>query len=185
MQSFQEREICDCFLERADDDSFTEMFRVFSPKLVAFFRRRGCENGMAEDLAQDVMFTVYRKGGQIRDHALFRAWMFQVARHALYRQFALRAREGRGVELADVIEFVPAPGSNPMGATFEFHDWMKFLDTQERQTMELRFIEGWEYHEIAAAQAIPIGTVQWRVFNCKRKLSAHLGMARVPDRKAA
>ena len=32
----------------------------------------------------------------------------------------------------------------------------------------------WDYHEIAAAQAIPIGTVQWRVFNAKKKLAPYL-----------
>ena len=51
---------------------------------------------------------------------------------------------------------------------------MKFLDAQERETMTLRFVEEWEYHEIAAAKAIPIGTVQWRVFNSKKKLALHL-----------
>jgi DNA-directed RNA polymerase specialized sigma24 family protein len=29
--------------------------------------------------------------------------------------------------------------------------------------MRLRFIEQWEYHEIAAAHAVPIGTVLWRL----------------------
>jgi DNA-directed RNA polymerase specialized sigma24 family protein len=38
-----------------------------------------------------------------------------------------------------------------------------FLDSREREVMKLRFVEQWEYHEIAAAQDIPIGTVQWRV----------------------
>jgi DNA-directed RNA polymerase specialized sigma24 family protein len=40
--------------------------------------------------------------------------------------------------------------------------------------MTLRFVEEWEYHEIAAAKAIPTGTVQWRVFNSKKKLAQHL-----------
>jgi DNA-directed RNA polymerase specialized sigma24 family protein len=62
---------------------------------------------------------------------------------------------------------------------------MKFLDAQERETMTLRFVEEWEYHEIAAAKAIPIGTVQWRVFNSKKKLAAHLNPLRVIYRKAA
>jgi len=44
------------------------------------------------------------------------------------------------------------------------------LDAREREAMILRFVEQWEYHEIAAAQAVPIGTVQWRIFNCKKKL---------------
>jgi DNA-directed RNA polymerase specialized sigma24 family protein len=52
--------------------------------------------------------------------------------------------------------------------------WMAFLDSREREVMTLRFIEQWEYHEIAAAQAIPIGTVQWRVFNAKKKLAPYL-----------
>jgi DNA-directed RNA polymerase specialized sigma24 family protein len=51
---------------------------------------------------------------------------------------------------------------------------MAFLDSREREVMTLRFIEQWEYHEIAAAQAIPIGTVQWRVFNAKKKLAPYL-----------
>jgi len=51
---------------------------------------------------------------------------------------------------------------------------MAFLDSREREVMSLRFIEQWEYHEIAAVQAIPIGTVQWRVFNAKKKLAPYL-----------
>lgn len=40
--------------------------------------------------------------------------------------------------------------------------------------MTLRFVEEWEYHEITAAQAIPVGAIQWRVFNSKKKLAPHL-----------
>ena len=40
--------------------------------------------------------------------------------------------------------------------------------------MTLRFVEEWEYHDIAAAKAIPIGTVQWRVFNSQKNLAVHL-----------
>jgi DNA-directed RNA polymerase specialized sigma24 family protein len=51
--------------------------------------------------------------------------------------------------------------------------------------MMLRFVEEWEYHEIAAGKAIPIGTVQWRVFNSKKKLAPHLSPRREMCRKAA
>ena len=51
--------------------------------------------------------------------------------------------------------------------------------------MTLRFVEEWEYHEIAAAQAVPIGTVQWRVFNSKKKLAAYLIPVQVLGKKAA
>jgi DNA-directed RNA polymerase specialized sigma24 family protein len=51
--------------------------------------------------------------------------------------------------------------------------------------MRLRFIEQWEYHEIAAAQDTPIGTVQWRVFNAKKKLAPYLKTRQNDTRKAA
>ena len=51
---------------------------------------------------------------------------------------------------------------------------MAFLDSQEREALTLRFIDEYEYHEIAAAQTIPIGTAQWRVFNAKKKLAPRL-----------
>jgi RNA polymerase sigma-70 factor (ECF subfamily) len=185
VEKLQECEIAERFLEQTDDESFNAVFRVFSPQLVAFFRRRGHEKDIAEDLAQEVMLTVYRKAGQVRDRKLFRAWLFKVARNTEYRHFAQRTREVATVDVADISDFVPAPNRNPLGPATEFNDWMKFLDDQERETMTLRFIEEWEYHEIAAAQAIPIGTVQWRVFNSKKKLAVHLSPVPDLDRKAA
>ena len=185
MTGFQEWEVAERFLNQPDEDSFDGLFRTFSPRLVAFFRRRGHEKGAAEDLAQEVMFTVYRKAGQLRDHKLFRAWLFKVAHNAECRLFAQRTRQVPTVALADMTELLPAPKHNPFGPTTEFSDWMKFLDTHERETMTLRFVEEWEYHEIAAAQAIPIGTVQWRVFNSKKKLALHLSSRRDIVSKAA
>jgi len=64
-------------------------------------------------------------------------------------------------------------------------DWMAFLEPREREAMTLRFVEDWEYHEIATSQATPIGTVQWRIFNSKKKLAVHLITRRDVARKAA
>ena len=185
MKKLRESEIAERFLEQADGDSFNAVFRVFSPRLVAFFRSRGHERSAAEDLAQEAMLTVYRKAGQLRDHKLFRAWLFKVARNASYRHFARRTREVATEDVAKICDFLPAPMRSPLGPAVEFNDWMKFLDAIERETMTLRFVEEWEYHEIAAAQAVPIGTVQWRVSNCKKRLAVHLSPDRHLDRKAA
>jgi RNA polymerase sigma-70 factor, ECF subfamily len=170
----QDAEVVERFLEQADEDSFDALFRVFAPQLVSFFRRRRHDQGAAEDLTQEVMFTVYRKAGQLRDPKLFRAWLFKVARNAACRYFSQRARQVPTVDLADMTESLQAPKHSPFGPVVEFRDWMQFLDARERETMTLRFVEEWEYHEIAAAQAVPIGTVQWRVHNSKKKLAAHL-----------
>ena len=174
------------FLDAPNDDSFSDLFNIFTPQLVAFFRARHCELPLAEDLAQEVMFTVYRKSAQIRDRMLFRAWLFKIARNALYRHYSKQTREVETVDLAEASDRLVAASNKP-GASpaFEFLHWMAFLDSRESEALTLRFIEQWEYHEIAAAQATPIGTVQWRVFNAKKKLAPHLAPCRTVSRKAA
>ncbi len=81
------------FLDGPDDESFTGLYKLFTPRLVAFYRARNCDPGLAEDLAQQVMLTVYRKAAQIRHRALFRAWLYRIAHNALCRHYGQRSRE--------------------------------------------------------------------------------------------
>ena len=174
------------FLDSPNEDSFCALFKTFTPQLVAFFRARNCELALAEDLAQEVMLIVYRKAAQLRDRTLFRAWLFKIARNALCRHYGKQSREVETVDLADVADRSIAASHKPTGTpAFEFLHWMALLDSREREVMTLRFIEQWEYHEIAAAQAIPIGTVQWKVFNAKKKLAPYLTTRQYTTRKAA
>jgi RNA polymerase sigma-70 factor, ECF subfamily len=170
----REEAVMERFLEAPTEDSFSDLFNSFRPRLVAFFRARGCDLDTAEDLTQEVLFTVYRKAEQLRDRALFRAWLFKIARNTLCRHFDKRAREIETVNLEDINDSQAAFTDKPGMPAFEFKHWLAFLDSKEREVMTLRFVEEWEYHEIAAAKAIPIGTVQWRVFNAKKKLAPHL-----------
>jgi len=170
-RSLQDTAVMQKFLDAPGETTFADLFRLFSPKLVAFFKARGSAH-VAEDLAQEVMLTVYRKAGQVRDHTLFSAWIFRIARNTLSRHYTRQTREIETLDLSDVPEGLAAVSPGNGGAPeFEFHHWMDFLDDREKEALTLRFVEEWEYHEIAAAQNIPIGTVQWRVFNAKRKLA--------------
>ncbi len=171
----REAEVADRFIDNPHADSFADLFSTFSPQLVAFFRARACEFGLAEDLAQEVMLTVYRKAAQVRDRALFRAWLFKIARNILCRHYRKQTREVETVNFEETTDWLGAVSVKASGIpAFEFLHWMALLDSGEREIMELRFIEQWEYHEIATARQLPIGTVQWRVFNAKKKLAPHL-----------
>jgi len=173
------------FLEAPSEESFADLFKTFTPQLVAFFRARGCVQ-MAEDLAQEVMLIVHRKAGQVRDRTLFRAWLFKIARNAMCRHYGKKRREVDTVDLADVPDRLVVACHRPAATpAFEFLQWMTFLDLAEREAVTLRFVDQLEYHEIAAAKAIPIGTVQWRVFNAKKKLAPYLVARRDTTRRAA
>lgn len=173
----------EAFLDSQDDESFGSLFKIFSPQLVSFFRARGCRCD-AEDLAQEVMMTVYREATRIRDRAVFRPWLFTIARHALYRHQTRHALRFKSVDLSEIPEHLTSRGTPVDGtSSFEFVQWMSFLTFKEREALTLRFIEGCEYHEIAAAQNVPIGTAQWRIFRAKRKLAPRLRPSRylAPD----
>jgi len=187
-RSRQDREVVDRFLDSPSEQSFEDLFQAFTPQLVAFFRSRRCEFSLAEDLAQEVMLTVYRKGRQLRDRQSFRGWLFKIAVNVMRGHYANnKARKVEIVDLATVIDrLVAQENLNPADIpAFEFLHWMGSLDSRESEVMKLRFIEEWEYHEIAAAQAIPIGTVKWRIFNAKKKLAPYLSGRQEEMRKAA
>jgi RNA polymerase sigma factor (sigma-70 family) len=185
-RALREGAVIETFLESPDEESFADLFRAFTPQLVAFFRSRDCELALSEDLTQEVMLTVYRKAAQIRDRSLFRAWLFKIARNALCRQYGKQSREVETVDLENIAGRLVASSNKPAGMpAFEFHHWMTLLESREREALTLRFVEDWEYHEIAAAKKIPIGTVQWRVFNAKKKLAPHLKAREPRSREAA
>jgi len=185
-RALRENEVIESFLESPNEESFADLFRDFAPKLVAFFRSRGCEFALSEDLTQEVMLTVHRKAAQVRDRSLFRAWVFKIARNVLCRHYGKRSREVEAVSLTNVAGSLVASSDKPAGTpAFEFYAWMAFVESREREALTLRFVEEWEYHEIAAAKQIPIGTVQWRVFNAKKKLAPHLKSRDIFSREVA
>jgi len=149
-----ELRVTDNFLESANYESFTEVFLVFTPQLVSIFRSHGCGPDLSEDLSQEVILTVYRKSRRIRDRTRFRSWLFTIGRHALYRHCRKQWPEAVGVDLETVIDANTKP---PGPRAFEFHHWMSFLESREREALTLRFAEEWEYQRIAAAKAIPSG----------------------------
>src|SRR4051794_15768248 len=173
-RSLHEEHVTEQFFEAPNEVSFADLFTVFTPQLLAFFRARGCGPTVAEDLAQEVMLTVYLKASQVRERCLFRAWLFKVARNILSREYSKRARDLETVDLADVADRVVTTHMQAATPAFEFGRWITFLDDREQELMRLRFIEEWEYHEIAAVQGMPIGTALWRVFNAQKKLARYL-----------
>ena len=48
MTNTRDYEVAEQFLNQGDDESFSALFRIYSPQLIAFFRRRGHEKCVAE-----------------------------------------------------------------------------------------------------------------------------------------
>ena len=178
-RGLSEQEAVDLFLACPAEQTFCALFRALTPSIVCYFRARGCEIGVAEDLTQEVMLAVFRQSGALRDKRLFRPWLFKIARNALLQHLRREGRRVPTTELNQRLHDAGGPADDLMVRS-HFEEWMAYLEPDERQVLMLRYVEGLEYHEIAAVLDIPLGTAQWRVFHTKRKLAVRFG--RRPDR---
>jgi RNA polymerase sigma-70 factor, ECF subfamily len=169
-----DQEAVEGFLNNPTEDSFCPVFRAIGPQVLGYFLGRGCERGLAEDLTQDVMFAVYSESRRLRDRNLFRPWLFKIARNAWLQHLRREQRQQSARELDLWAGSFGRRAEHP-GARSGFAEWMEWLEPAEREMMLLRYLEGFEYHEIASMLNIPVGTVQWKIFHTKRKLAARFG----------
>jgi RNA polymerase sigma-70 factor, ECF subfamily len=153
------------------EETFGDLFRAVAPRLIAWYRVRGCGKELAEDLTQEVMLAVFRQAGHLRNPDLFRPWLYRIVKNALLQHVRRKARRVETVELKNAEAGSPAKQPDPL-LTAQFAEWMAFLEEGEREIMMLRYIDELEYHEIAELVGLPQGTVQWKIFNAKKKLAA-------------
>jgi len=163
------------FLSHPTEQAYQSLFEVISPQLLSYFRVRGCDRGLGEDLTQEVMATVYLHRKHLRDPQLFRAWLFRIARNQWLQHLR---REQRRVPTTELNEESDRACGRPRDPLLQpsFTEWLAWLRPEERNLIVLRFVEGLEYHEIASTLDIAMGTVQWKIFQVKRKLADRLGV---------
>ena len=67
---------------REDRAAFAALFKQFAPRVKAYLLRMRLDDGMAEELAQEVLLTVWRKARQFDPtRASPAAWIFTIARN--------------------------------------------------------------------------------------------------------
>jgi RNA polymerase sigma-70 factor, ECF subfamily len=162
------------FLANPAPQTFSGVYRLFVPQVLRYFRSRGCEDCLAEDLSQETMLAVYRQCGQLRERDLFRAWFFQIAKNQLLQHVRSMRRRPPHEGIDKAGPEICAQHTDPL-MPVQLAEWMQFLSEEERELVRLRYMDGLEFHEIAAATETPQGTVQWRIFQALKKLAARFG----------
>ncbi len=166
-----EKRIIETFLQARNEATFGELFAVVYPRVQRYFRLRGMDSMMAEDLAQNVLLLVFQRSGELRAANLFLGWVFAIARNEFLRFW----RQSRARIETVEFEAVESDHHFRIEPTFlqdaRFYEWLRYLDPAERDLVVLRFVEELSYEELACAFALPLGTVKWRIFNVKKKLA--------------
>jgi len=127
----------------------------------------------SEDLVQEVFFRILKYRQTYRTETSFRAWMFQIGRHA----YVDHTRRQKGeVALPEGAPEMGAPGPAPdrqMENTEEtalLRRALAALPSEKREVIVMsRFLE-LRYEEIAAVLKCEVGTVKVRVNRALREL---------------
>ena len=160
-----------------DRAAFAALFAHFAPRVKAYLLRLGAPSGVAEELAQEALLSVWRKA-HLFDPAKASAatWLFTIARNL--RIDAIR-RERRP-EL-DPEDFMPQPDADAdEGLMLAENEGrlrlaLKELPADQIQVVELSFFADKPHSQIAAELDIPLGTVKSRLRLAMARLKRGLG----------
>ena len=165
--------------ELQDRDAFAELFAYYAPRVKSYLLRLGADSALAEEIAQDVRVTVWRKAGLFdRAQASVSTWIFRIARNRRIDLF----RRSKRPELDPEEEMILPSGVEAPDARIEAMETearvraaMKDLPEEQVLLLKLAFYEGLSHSEIAARLGAPLGTVKSRIRLAFAKMKVRLG----------
>ena len=137
-----------------DPRAFEELYARYSPRVFGYlFQRLNGDAEEAEDLTADVFTRVYEKIDAFQPQgAPLSAWVFRIAHNRLIDSIRRRPRHVQ-VTLDDAPELTAAPAFGSIDQQLAL-DQIKVglirLTPEQRQVIELRFLEGKSVAETAA-----------------------------------
>ena len=134
----------------------------------------------SEDLVQDTMLRALRAWTSFRPGSNARAWLVTILRNQFINGWRSGKRAPTGVDVDSIPEPADPKDPDPEGRFFselvddEVVRAVDELPDEFREVLVLSDMEGLPYADIAAALAIPVGTVKSRLFRARRILQGQL-----------
>jgi RNA polymerase sigma-70 factor (ECF subfamily) len=165
--------------ERQDRDAFATLFQFFAPRIKGYMLRLGAGHALAEELAQDVMVTVWTKAALFdRRQASLSTWIFRIARNRRIDAARRAAKPDLDPEDASLLpEPEPLPDAALSAGEREsaVRAALADLPPEQVELLRLAFYDGQSHSEIAARLGLPLGTVKSRIRLAFGKLRLRLG----------
>lgn len=166
----QRQRFADCMSQIAQLRSrtaFTELFEFFAPRIKSYMLRLGADDGLAEELAQEVMVTVWRKAGSYDcKQASVSTWIFRIARN---RRIDAHRRASKPELEADEPMLRPPELEQPDQSLNRLQTEnivrreIEKLPEDQLKLLRAAFYDGLSHTEIAKAFDLPLGTVKSRI----------------------
>jgi len=150
-----------------DREAFVELFDHFAPRLKGYLMKQGADAALAEEIAQDVMVTLWRKADLFDPKkSSASTWLYRVARNRRID----RLRRQKTAELdpeEPALQPTPLPDvADEMDARLReerVRAALARLPDEQREVVRLAFFIGQSHSEIAESTGLPLGTVKSRI----------------------
>jgi len=161
-------------IARGDRRSFELLYADYAPRVFRFAYRMIRDQSKAEEVTNDVMLDIWKGAKSFEGRSSPATWIFGVARHR-----TLNAVRGRTLYLTDlgeaeeVADAAPSPEASADGNRLgeQLQAALDRLSAEHREVIELTFMEGKSYREIAEIAHCPENTIKTRMFHAKKKLA--------------
>lgn len=165
--------------ERQDRQAYAGLFGYYAPRVKSYLIRLGADNAQAEEIAQDVMVTVWRKANLFdREQASVSTWIFRIARNRRIDLF----RRAKRPDLDPEETMILPSGAEAPDARVEAKETesrvraaMRDLPEEQLSLLRLAFYDGLSHREIADKLDVPLGTVKSRIRLAFVNMKARLG----------
>ena len=160
-------DLMEAVAQRQDRAAFAELFAFFAPRVKAYVLRLGAGSALAEEVAQEVMITVWRKARLFdRRLASVSTWIFRVARNR--RIDAARRLKTAELDPAEPMLLPDAPIAPDEALDAAQRETlvraaMVDLPPEQLELLRQAFYEGLSHREIAERTGVPLGTVKSRI----------------------
>jgi RNA polymerase sigma factor (sigma-70 family) len=157
--------------QEGDEKAFEVLYRRHSPKVYGYLMKR-VRGGQAEDLLQATFAKLHQARRQYNPTFPFMPWLFTVCRSVLID--AMRKTYRTKEELnPEVLERAPAAGPDiEEGSELPR---LGSLPGNQREALELRYLQGLSFEEIASRLETSPGNVRQLVSRAVRQLRQWAG----------
>jgi RNA polymerase sigma-70 factor (ECF subfamily) len=164
---------------RGDRAAFVRLFERYAVRIKAFLMRAGASEPDADEIAQDVMVSVWRRAASFDpSRAAAATWIFAIARN---RRIDLIRRMRRPAPDPEDPLFQPDPEPDGMASLSlaeresRLRAVLADLNPDQREILRLAFFDGLSHAAIAERCNLPLGTVKSRIRLAFGHLRAALG----------
>jgi RNA polymerase sigma-70 factor (ECF subfamily) len=132
----------------------------------------------AKDIAQDAFLRAYNRLGEFHPDRPFARWLFVIARNASLDAIRRRRRAATYASKDEPLPVEPGPEELALrnDEATRVHAALDALPVKYRDVLDLYYLRGLRYREIALELAIPIGTVKTYISRAKRRLRDELAL---------